>query len=51
MYNYKTLQAGQLPQLAQEVDDNLNIRVDECGPCGLSIVGDIKIYQCHLIKR
>ena len=20
-------------------------------PCGLSITGDIKIYQCHMIKR
>ena len=25
--------------------------VDECNPCGLSITGDIKIYQCLMIKR
>ena len=37
--------------LKQEVDDNLSICVDECSPCGLSISGDIKIYQCHMIKR
>ena len=24
--------------------------VDECNPCGLSITGDIKIYQCLTIK-
>ena len=36
--------------LKQEVHDNLNICMDECCPCGLSITGDIKIYQCHVIK-
>ena len=36
--------------LKQEVDDNLNICMDERCPCGLSIAGDIKIYQCHVIK-
>ena len=65
MYKYKNLQAGQLPQehlpflqnlldfiitkyLKQEVDDNLG---DESSPCGLSITADIKIGQCHVIKR
>ena len=37
--------------LKQEVDDDLSIRVDECNPCGLSMTGDIKIYQCLVIKR
>ena len=36
--------------LKQEVDDNLSICVDECSPCGLSITGDTKIYQYHMIK-
>ena len=36
--------------LKQEVDDNLSLCMDECSPCGLSISGDIKIYQCHMIK-
>ena len=35
----------------QEVDDDLSVCVDERSPCGLSITGDIKIYQCHVIKR
>ena len=65
MYKCKSLQAGQLPQkhlpflqnlldfiitkyLKQEVDDDLG---DESSPCGLSITGDIKIGQCHVIKR
>ena len=34
-----------------EVDDNLSIYMDESSPCGLSVTGDIKIYQCHVIKR
>ena len=37
--------------LKKEVDDNTNICVDKHSPCGLSIAGDIKIYQCHVIKR
>ena len=37
--------------LKQEVDDDLSVSVDEPNPCGLSITGDIKIYQCHVIKR
>ena len=32
--------------LKQEVNDDLSVCVDECSPCGLSITGDIKIYQC-----
>ena len=37
--------------LKQEVDDDLSVCVDEHSPCGLSITGDIKIYQCHMIKK
>ena len=37
--------------LKEEVDDNLSICMDERSPCGLSLTGDIKIYQCHMIKR
>ena len=37
--------------LKKEVDDDLNVCMDERSPCGLSITGDIKIYQCHVIKR
>ena len=37
--------------LKQEVDDDLSLCVVERSPCGLSITGDIKIYQCHMIKR
>ena len=37
--------------LKQEVDDNLSLCVVERSPCGLSITGDIKIYQCHVMKR
>ena len=36
--------------LKQEVDDDLNVCMDERSPCGLSITGDIKICQCHVIK-
>ena len=37
--------------LKQEVDDDLNVCVDEHSTCGLSITGDIKICECHMIKR
>ena len=37
--------------LKQEVDDVLYICVDELRPCGLSTIGEVKIYQCHMIKR
>ena len=37
--------------LKKEVDDDRNVCVDERSPCGLSITGDKKIYQCHVIKR
>ena len=67
MYKYKSLQAGQLPRehlsvlqsllsfiitkyFKQEVSDDLSGCIDESSPCGLS-TGDIKIYQCHVIKR
>ena len=62
-HKYKSLQEVQLPRehlsflqnfiiakyLKQEVDDDLSVCVDE--PCGLSMTGDIKIYQYHLIKK
>ena len=64
---YKSLQADQLQRkhlsflqnllnfiiteyLKQEVDDDLRVSMDERSPCGLS-TWDIKIYQCHVIKR
>ena len=37
--------------LKQEVDGKLSVCVDEHSLCGLSMTGDIKIYQCHVIKR
>ena len=37
--------------LKQEVDNDLSLCVVERSPCGLSITGDIKIYQCHVMKR
>ena len=37
--------------LKQEVDDALSVCMDEHGSCDLSITGDIKIYQCHMIKK
>ena len=37
--------------LKQEVDDDLSLCVVERSPCGHSITGDIKIYQCHVMKR
>ena len=63
MYKYKSLQEVQLPRehlfflqnfiiakyLKQEIDDDLSFFVDEL--CDLSITGDIKIYQCYVIKR
>ena len=63
MYKYKSLQAVQLPhehlsflqsfiitKYLKQVDDDLSVCVDEHSPCGLSITGDNKIYQCHVIK-
>ena len=37
--------------LKPEGDNKLSICVDERSPCDVSINGDIKIYQCHVIKR
>ena len=37
--------------LKQEVDDDLSLCVVVRSHCGLSITGDIKIYQCHVMKR
>ena len=37
--------------LKLEVDDVLSFCVDERSPCGLSVTGDIKIYQCRIIRR
>ena len=63
MYKYKSLQVGQEHLLflqnllnfittkysIQEVDDGLSICMDEHSLCGLSITGDTKNYQCHMI--
>ena len=65
MNEYKSLEEVQLPRehlsflqnfiitkyLKQEVDDDLSVCVNESSPCGLSITGDIEIYQYHVIKR
>ena len=37
--------------LKQEVEDDLTICVDERSACGLSVTEDLKVYQCHVIKR
>ena len=64
-HKYKSLEEVQLPRknlpflqnffitkyLKQEVNDELSICVDEHSPCGLSMTGDIKIYQYHVIKK
>ena len=34
----------------QEVDEDLSACADEHSSCDLSITGDIKIYQCYVIK-
>ena len=36
--------------LKQEADGKISISLDEHSLCDLSITGDIKIYQCHVIK-
>ena len=36
--------------LKQEVNDDLSLCMVERSPCDLSITGDIKIYQCHMMK-
>ena len=60
MYKYKSLQEVQLPRehlsflqsfIITKVNDDLGVCVDEHSPLGLSITGDKKIYQCHVIKR
>ena len=37
--------------LKEKVDDGLGVSMDESGPCGFSVIGYIKFYQCHVIKR
>ena len=37
--------------LKQEVDDDLSICMNEVSPRVLYITGNMKIYQCHVIKR
>ena len=37
--------------LKQEVDDGLSVCVGERSLCGFSVNGDLKISQCHMIKR
>ena len=64
MYKYKSLEEVQLPRehlpflqnfiitksFKQEVGDDLSVCVDERSLCGPSVTGDIKTYQCHMIK-
>ena len=38
-------------KLKQKVDDNLSVCMPEHSPHALSITGDIKINQCHVIRR
>ena len=65
MYKCKSLQEVQLPlehlsfqqsfiitkYLKQEVDEDLSVYLNERSTCGLSVTGDIKICQCHVIKK
>ena len=65
MWKCKSLQEDQLPRehlsflqnfiitkyVKQEVDGDLSVWVDKRSPCGLSMTGDIKIYQYHVIKK
>ena len=37
--------------LKQEVNDDLRVCVDERSLCGLSITGDINIYQRRVIEK
>ena len=37
--------------LKKEFNDNLTVGMNECSLCGLSVTGDIKIYQCDVVKR
>ena len=37
--------------LKQDVDDDLSICIDKRSPRCLSVTKDIRIYQCHMIKR
>ena len=37
--------------LKQQVNDDLRVCMDERSPCGLSVTGDIKIYQRHVVER
>ena len=37
--------------LKQKVDDDLSACADETSLCDLSVTADVKIYQCHVIKR
>ena len=34
----------------EEVDDDFSVCVNERSSCGLSMTGDVKIFQCHVIK-
>ena len=34
-----------------KVDDNVSLCMVEHSLCGLSVTGDTKIYQCHVMKR
>ena len=54
MYKYNSLKAGQLPpQHLSFLENLLNFIITKYlkQACDLSITGDIKIHQCHMIKR
>ena len=36
--------------LKKEFNDDITVGMDDCSPCGLSVTGDIKIYQCDVVK-
>ena len=37
--------------LKQKIIDDLSICMEECSPYGLSTTGNMKIHQCHMIKK
>ena len=65
LHKYKSLQEVQLLRehlsfvqnfiitkyVKQDVDGDLSVWVDRRSPRGLSMTGDIKIYQYHVIKK
>ena len=49
-FGFQSLLNFIITKYLKQVDDNLSICVDESSPCGLSITGDINIYQYHIVK-